>query len=243
MMFKDSQVGKSWSAAVASGNLQLVGNFCLSIGVVVLIMMLFFKEAEIIAVPEQQIFGELSVQGKKANRNYQQSWALSTAQLIGNITPENVDFVKSSLMNVLSPLLKFQIEPMLEKQSEVIRMRGIKQVFIAEDLIHEPSTDLITIWGQKLTFIDGTPKSDSKWSYEFKIEVRHGRPRITHIDQYPGTPRKRKQAMEARNQAPPENLSSQPYYDSELEIAVLEAAQDLKEKEAKATNEGETNEN
>ena len=42
--------------------------------------------------------------------------------------------------------------------------------------------------------------------------------------------------MEARGDAEPGALESQPYYDSELEIGVLEAAKDLKVKEQQENN-------
>ena len=227
---------RSFKSMVASNNISRVANLFLSITVALSALTLFFKDSEVVVIPEQNYFGELTIQGDKANQNYQQAWAYSVSTLIGNINSQNIDFVKKIMMKMLSPQLQVEIEPMLDKQAEMIKMRDIRQVFIADDLIHEPETDLITIWGQKITFIGGEPKADTKWSYEFKITARNGRPKITHLDQYPGTPRKRKQAMEARGDAEPGTLESQPYYDSELEIGVLEAAKDLKVKEQQESN-------
>ncbi|WP_288987703.1 TraE/TraK family type IV conjugative transfer system protein [uncultured Pseudoalteromonas sp.] len=233
MFEKKSAAIKTFQGAIASNNITRVSNLFLSVAVVLSLITLFFKDAEVIAIPEQNMFGELSIQGQKANQNYQQAWAYSTATLIGNLNPQNVKFVTKTLMNMLSPNLQLEIEPMLNSQAEMIKMRDIRQVFIVEDLMHEPTTDLISVWGQKITFIGGEPKADTKWSYEFKVLARNGRPKITHIDQYPGTPRKRKQAMDARGSADPTSADAKPYYDKELEIGVLEAARDLQQKESK----------
>ena len=228
---KDSQVMKSWSEAVATRNLLLLSNVIMAGVLAVLVLAYIFSEPKIIAVTENEVYGELSVHGDKANQNFQQAWAYSVSNLIGNLNPRNIGFVKKALMRVLSPRLQVEIEPMLDRQAELIKMRDIRQVFIAEDMIHDPDSDLITIWGQKLTFIKGEPKADSKWSYEFKVEVRKGLPRIVHIDQYPGTPRKRKEAMAAREQAGAKEPTSQPYYDQALEVGALEAAAELQVKE------------
>ena len=232
MISNKSNAIKSFQGMVASNNITRVSNMFLSGALVICLGVIFFKDAEVIAIPEQNMFGELSIKGSKANENYQQAWAYSISSLIGNINPQNVAFVKKTMMNVLSPRLQLQIEPMLDRQAEIIKMRDVRQVFIAEDLMHEPTTDLITVWGQKLTFIDGKPKADTKWSYEFKIVANNGRPKVTHIDQYPGTPRKRKEAMQARGQSDDNSSASQPYYDKELEVGVLEAARDLQIKES-----------
>lgn len=232
MTVKQSHAIKTFRGMVASNNITRVSNMLLSGGLLLCLGIIFFKDAEVIAIPEQNMFGELSIQGTKANQNYQQAWAYSISSLIGNINPQNVSFVKKTMMNVLSPHLQLQIEPMLDRQAEMIKMRDIRQVFIAEDLMHEPTTDLITVWGQKITFIDGKPKADTKWSYEFKIVANNGRPKVTHIDQYPGTPRKRNEAMAARGQSASDSNASQPYYDKALEVGVLEAARDLQIKES-----------
>lgn len=236
MLANKSNAIRTFTDMVASNNITRVANLFLAAGLMFAMMTLFFKDSEVIAIPEQNLFGELSVQGDKANQNYQQAWAYSVSTMIGNINPQNIDFVKKIMMKVLSPQLQVQIEPMLDRQAEMIKMRDIRQVFIADDLMHEPETDLITVWGQKITFIGGEPKADTKWSYEFKVVARNGRPKITHIDQYPGTPRKRNQAMKNRNEAPADDPAAQPYYDSELEVGVLEAASDLKAKEEAEQN-------
>jgi hypothetical protein len=176
-----------------------------------------------------KLVGELSVQGDKANQNYQQAWAYSVSTMIGNINPQNIDFVKKIMMKVLSPQLQVQIKPMLDRQAEMIKMRDIDQVFIADDLMHEPETDLITVWGQKSLSLAESQKQIQRWSYEFKVVARNGRPKITHIEiNTLGTPRKRNQAMKNRNEAPTDDPSAQPYYDSELEVGVFRGCIRLK---------------
>ena len=144
---------RSFKSMVASNNISRVANLFLSITVALSALTLFFKDSEVVVIPEQNYFGELTIQGDKANQNYQQAWAYSVSTLIGNINSQNIDFVKKIMMKMLSPQLQVEIEPMLDKQAEMIKMRDIRQVFIADDLIHEPETDLITIWGQKIIFV------------------------------------------------------------------------------------------
>lgn len=235
MLQEKSTVVRSFTQMVASNNITRVSNLFLSVGVAALALSLFLKDTEVVVTPEHNFFGELSVQGDKVNQNYQQAWAYSVSTLIGNINPQNVDFVKKTMMKILSPNLQMQLEPELDKQSEMIKMRNIRQIFIADDLMHEPETDLITVWGQKVTFIDGQPKADTKWSYEFKIKANNGRPRVTYINQYPGTPRKRKEAMAKREKetgVKSTQPTAIPYYDTKLEVSVLEAAKEVSEAEA-----------
>lgn len=219
---KKSGLWKSWSEAIASRNISVASNLVLAIAILILTVMLFFKAPHTIALTQDSVFGDMELIGDQANQNYQQSWAFAIANLLGNIDQTNIKFVKTAIMNVLSPKLKVEIEPLLDRQVELIRQRGVKQMFIVDDLIHEPETDLIAIWGKKITYIDNKIRDSERWTYEMKIIAKNGRPKVVYLNQYNGTPRKKKAKT---NKKTPARVIDDAYYDKELEVQHLKAAE------------------
>lgn len=223
---KKTGLSKSWSEAIASRNISIASNLLLALSVLILVGMLFFKAPHTIALTETSVFGDMEVIGDKANQNYQQSWAFSVANLLGNIDQSNIKFVKTAVMNVLSPKLKVEMEPLLERQVELIKARGVKQMFMVDDLIHEPETDLIAVWGKKLTYVDNKLRDTERWTYEMKIIAKNGKPRVVYLNQYSGTPRKKKAKS---NKNTPARVIDDAYYDKELEVQHLKAAEEFKQ--------------
>lgn len=224
---KKSGLLTSWSEAIASRNISVAANLLLSIAILILAGALFLKAPHTIAITQDNIFGDFEVKGDRANQNFQQSWAFAIANLLGNIDQSNVKFVKTAILNVLSPRLKVTMEPLLERQVELINQRGVKQIFIADDLIHEPETDLIAVWGKKITFIENKIRDTERWTYEFKILAKNGKPKVVYLNQYKGTPRKKKASSNGKGKQ--KSVIVDDYYDKELEINHLKAAQALKE--------------
>ena len=89
---------RSFKSMVASNNISRVANLFLSITVALSALTLFFKDSEVVVIPEQNYFGELTIQGDKTNQNYQQAWAYSVSTLIGNINSQNIDFLKKIMI-------------------------------------------------------------------------------------------------------------------------------------------------
>ena len=224
-MMKKSGLLTSWSEAIASRNIVVASNLILSILLGVVVLMLFFQPPHTIAVTEDNVFGNFEVQGGKSNQHFQQSWAFAVANLLGNIDPGNAKFVKQAILNVLSPRLKVEMEPLLDKQVELIQQRGVKQVFIVDDLIHEPETDLIAIWGRKVTYINNKQRDTERWTYEMKIIARNGKPRVVYLNQYKGSPRKRK----SKGDADDKHKIDDTYFDAQTEIEHLKQAKILQD--------------
>jgi conjugal transfer pilus assembly protein TraE len=183
-------MAKSWSQAMVNHNISKVTN----VGLIAVILMLSLKilqDPVEVHVNPSTLNEQISIKGNEANSSYKQMWAYAMAELIGNITPHNVGFVKDSITRVLSPRLQAKLEKQIDDMVSLVKAKNVSQLFIVQNMYHNENNDVIYIWGDKKSFVSGEQASSTKWTYEFKISVHNGSPRIVHIDQYKGSPAKR----------------------------------------------------
>jgi len=183
-------MNKSWSQAMVTNNVKSVTILVLSI-IILLQQFLLNRDAIEIKIHPANITDTVTVKGNEANPVYKQSWALAMAELIGNINAKNVTFMKDAVMPILSPRLQLQLGKQLDETVTIIKAKNISQIFIVQNMFHNEKNDVIYIWGTKKSFMGGESVSSVKWTYEFKIGVYNGSPRILHVDQYIGTPAKK----------------------------------------------------
>jgi conjugal transfer pilus assembly protein TraE len=155
-----------------------------------LTIMLTTKETEIVVMPA--IYDqEIKVQGNRANEHYMTRHGFGIASLIGNINERNAPFVMTTMLDMMSPYLRSQLEDGLLKEVQILKIRKANQSFVIEDMMYEPKNNLIWVWGTKTLSIKSGSKAEERWTYELRIEPRNGSPVITHFDSYAGTPKQK----------------------------------------------------
>lgn len=155
-----------------------------------LTFMLTSKDTEVIVMPAAYD-QEIKVQGNRANEHYMTRHAFGVASLIGNINERNAPFVMNTMLDMMSPYLRGQLEDGLLKEVQILKIRKANQTFVIEDMMYEPKNSLIWVWGTKTLSVKSGSKAEERWTYEFRIEPRHGSPVITHFDSYAGTPKQK----------------------------------------------------
>ncbi|MGR6425737.1 TraE/TraK family type IV conjugative transfer system protein [Aeromonas veronii] len=188
----------SWSSAMVKSNFMMISNA----GLVAIVLLLVFNQMNqkpTVIVKPPVMTGEIRVEDGLPNKEWQQSWALFIAHLLGNVNPRNVEFVARQITSLLSPNLQIEVDADLRKVVEMMRMSGLSQTFEVQDLRYDPNTGMVWCWGNKTTQLvsarsstnAGSETSDRRrWTYEFIIRLNEmGMPVVTHLDQYEGTPR------------------------------------------------------
>ncbi len=143
----------------------------------------------IITQQPNNLTNEISVSSNSANQPYKERWALSFAELIGNLTPANLDFVKSGIEGYFSPELFQQVKVGLEEQSELLKHEQATVTFTPKSIIYEPSTDKVYINGDQEVRTFGVEPKRKNWSMEFGIKIVNYLPVVTWFDAYSGPPR------------------------------------------------------
>jgi conjugal transfer pilus assembly protein TraE len=188
-------MNKSWSQAMVTDNIKTLT--ILGLTVVILLQQFVINRAPVeVKINPTTLTETAIVRGNDANPVYKQSWALAMAELVGNINPKNVEFMKDAIVPILSPRLQVDLSRQIDETVTIIRAKNITQIFIVNNMYHNTKNDVIYIWGDKKSFIGNEAASSVKWTYEFKIGVHNGSPRILHVDQYLGTPAKQIKASD-----------------------------------------------
>ncbi|MGL5126914.1 MAG: TraE/TraK family type IV conjugative transfer system protein [Aeromonas popoffii] len=188
----------SWSSAMVKSNFMMLSNA----GLVAIVLLLVFNQMNkkpTIIVKPPVMTGEFRIEDGLPNKEWQQSWALFIAHMLGNVNPRNVEFVARQVTSLLSPNLQAAVEVDLRKVVEMMRMSGLSQTFEVQDLRYDQNTGMVWCWGIKNTHLVGAKSSNNagnetsdrrRWTYEFIIRLNEmGMPVVTHIDQYEGAPR------------------------------------------------------
>lgn len=148
----------------------------------------WFQVEETIVLVPAVLDQRMEVQASGASPAYKKAWALTVAQLAGNVTPGNADLVLESLGDLLSPDAYRKIAGDLASQIADIKRDSLTVSFEPRQILFEPSTNKVFVSGQFASSgVSGQPIKAVR-TYEMTIDIRFGRPWITSFKPYQGMP-------------------------------------------------------
>ena len=148
---------------------------------------LFRVEQTVVLVPAM-VDERMSLQGSNASASYKKAWALTVAQLCGNVTPGNADLVMQSLGDLMSPAAYRKISADLAAQVADIKRDSLTVRFEPQQILYDGETSTVFVSGQFASQgVSGQPIKAVR-TYEMTIEIRFGRPWITAFKPYSGMP-------------------------------------------------------
>jgi len=179
---------KTWEGALTENKWNRGINLILAVAVLLLAFMTFKKEAIVIIEPET-LGSEAWITKSAASESYKEAWGLFLAQLTGNITPDNVDFLKERLKPLLSPAIYDTIIDTLETQAQEIKNDRVSMRFEPRFVEYERTTDKVYVYGY--SFVKGATGKEVRGerTYEYKIRIAFYAPMIIDLDTYAGKPR------------------------------------------------------
>ena len=161
----------------------------IELGVIVALICLLYTQETIVTVTPPNMDIPVSITRNTGDENYKQVWGYFTADLIGNVSPENVDFVMSSLKEILSPALYIEVSASLKEQTLTIQNEELATQFSITGVEYVKSLDRVYVSGKHSTKGPyGDPDVQYR-TYEFQIGVRNYKPEIRFFDVYPGGPK------------------------------------------------------
>ena len=153
-------------------------NFILVIGVL-------NTEKLVILVP-QGLSEQADIAQNKASEGYKKSWAMYAATLLGNITPENADFILESLNDMVTPDIKLLLNDQVRNDLETLKEEKVSATFEIKKVSYEPETDKVFVTGKHWITGVGAKSSSSAQTFEFKIDIKNYSPVITNLALYEG---------------------------------------------------------
>jgi conjugal transfer pilus assembly protein TraE len=145
-------------------------------------------ERSVILVPPT-LSQEVEVTRSQASSEFKESWGLFLAELLGNTTPANADFLKTAIEPLLSPDIYRSVLDAMSDQIKAIKMDRVAISFSPRHVDYETETNKVFVSGE-LKSQGPSSKPDVKLrTYEFIIAIKNYRPRLEYIDVYPDSPR------------------------------------------------------
>ena len=128
-----------------------------------------------------------------ASMSYIESWGFALAELIGNVTPGNVQFISDRLKPLLDPKIYHQVLEVLEANAQGLRDDRISMRFEPRAVLYEKSTNKVFVSGYSYVRQGMSFESEKREerTYEFIIRIANYAPVIKKIDTYVGMPRTR----------------------------------------------------
>lgn len=132
---------------------------------------------------------KMSVGWSDASDTYYKSIGLNVANLVGNLTPANVQFVVSALEPMLEPSI---YPPVKEKlialsNNSIFRQANVVTFFSPSKMVFERETSKVFVTGI-LTITGSTNKIDRKEvTHEIAIRIQDGIPQIFELSSYEGS--------------------------------------------------------
>lgn len=125
----------------------------------------------------------------KGSQSYMESWGLYLAQLQGNITPKNIDFIIERLKPIMSPKVYTDMVDDMNIQAKNIKDDRVTIRFEPESVLYEPETNRVFVTGQMFQKSGGADERKSVRTFEYEIKIRNYAPVINFSTNYVGNPK------------------------------------------------------
>ncbi|MDO4937842.1 MAG: TraE/TraK family type IV conjugative transfer system protein [Sutterellaceae bacterium] len=128
-----------------------------------------------------------------ASRSYIEAWGFALAELIGNVSPGNVQFIGDRLKPLLDPKIYHKVLEGLESNAQGLMDDRVTMRFEPRRVTYEKSSGKVFVTGysfvrQGMSF-EAEKREDR--TYEFVIRIANYAPLLMAIDTYVGQPKTR----------------------------------------------------
>jgi conjugal transfer pilus assembly protein TraE len=182
---------KSWQGANSENKFHrwLIG--IQSVALVVALVGWQSKDRVTVIVPPT-LNEKAEISQRAASVGYKKSWGLYVAELLGNITPSNVEFVVESLSSMMTGDTYEKFRTTAALQVEKIKRDGMSVSFEPRSVQYERITDKVFVTGNSVVDAAGVkaPQTFTR-VFEVMIDINNGVPTISYIDTYQGQPKTR----------------------------------------------------
>lgn len=122
-----------------------------------------------------------------ADAGYYKAWGLYVAEMIGNLTPGNADFVAKALGRLFAAEDYAKVHAAVLSQGEMMRQNGVVSFFRADAVIWEPQTGRVFVTGERREASPtGVATSVETITYQMHVSMQAGQPVLDQFSVYGG---------------------------------------------------------
>lgn len=132
--------------------------------------------------------GPAQIMKNQADESMHLAWSLYLAEVLGNVTPDTVDFVKTTVGPLLASEIRNEVLGLLDQQIARIKVNGTSFSFEPRDMKFDPNGTSYIVGRHNIhDRVGGTTRTNR--TYEFEWEFRNHQPVLRFMDSYVGAPR------------------------------------------------------
>lgn len=146
------------------------------------------KDSSVILIPPG-LSEQSEIAKNKASEGYKKAWAMYVSTLIGNVTPENADFVQEAFSGMVTGEIRSLVTEQIAQELETLKQEKVTSNFELVRVTYEPETDKVFVTGRNRMIGAGGKSSTTEQTFEFKIDVKQYSPIITQMASYEGMPK------------------------------------------------------
>jgi conjugal transfer pilus assembly protein TraE len=146
------------------------------------------KDSSVLLIPPG-LSEKSEVAKNKASEGYKKAWAMYVATLIGNVSPENADFVLDSFSGMVTGEIRSLVSEQIAQELETLKQEKVSSNFEIARVTYEPESDKVFVTGRNHMTGAGGKSSPTEQTFEFKIDVKQYSPIITAMASYEGMPK------------------------------------------------------
>ena len=124
---------------------------------------------------------ETKVSFRHADRNYKEAWGFFFANMLGNVTPSNIEFIQDALQRYMAPRAYQEISSALYEQAKSIKNGNMTISFAAREVSFDENEDRVQVKGQiSMRGSNGKAQTINR-VYSMDIQINDFAPIITDL--------------------------------------------------------------
>lgn len=143
------------------------------------------KDKTVVLVPPR-LLGEASVTANDADASYKESFGLSLASMLGNVTPTTAQFLANNISRYVAPEATREMVAAVNEQADQIKAEQISIQFAPKNVFYHPVLKKVIVSGDYT--IRGARNSEQKMvrTYVMGVTVRNYSVQLTSLESREG---------------------------------------------------------
>jgi len=157
----------------------------LTFSLVMCLLYISTRDATVVMIPPG-LSEKGEVSKTTANSAVKEAWGAFIAESLGNVTPENADFIAKNLGAMIDPSVYKKLMEVIGQQSQLVKDEQVTLQFATNAVFYVPSQDVVVVSGEYT--IRGMRQEETRkvMTYELGLRVRNYNVALTSLDLYEG---------------------------------------------------------
>lgn len=163
----------------------------LAIGLIIAVIGLVNQKPVVTVLPPN-LTETAKIAHNDANEATKKAYGLYVVQMMGNVHPGTVDFMITSMEDILHPLIYHEVKADLMDQVSLIQQEDLAISFEPRTVDYWEDTNRVVVHGNRITEGRGQENMMDRVTYEVEVEIANYLPQITYVSVYEGRPERKR---------------------------------------------------